>query len=305
MKLPEFSKMSQDKEYIPQWADKLKDGEFISYSTTYKTKQYFDLFDKYELDGMTYYVYDPVKHGAAADKKYPVLMWLHGLSNSLDGINCVMCCGAEQYASEKYQQKMKGAFLIVPLANEKRLDDGSIVGGWGDDENGGEKYPETVMNIFRRVCSEHSENAGKRFVMGASSGGYFTWKLLEDNTGFFDGAIPIASAYVPEDAVLDRISETGTFLLIAHGRHDEMADFDKYISPREEKLRSLKNCICFFPEWVCNGDGGAASIYYGLEMGQHCMINEVQADLMFDSGKPACEELPEGVTGWIRTVCER
>lgn len=305
MKLPEFSKMSQDKKHIPEWAKELNEGDFISYSPTYISKQYFDLFDRYELDGMVYYVFDPVKHGEDSRKKYPVIMWLHGLSNGLDGEKCIMCCGAEQYASEKYQQKMNGAFLIVPLANEKRMPDGSIAGGWGDDEHGGEKYSETVMKIFRKVCSEHESNAGKHFVAGASSGGAFTWKLLEDNTGYFDGAIPIASHYVPDDTVLDRISEAGTALLIAHGRHDEMADFNKCIAPREEKLKSLKNCICFFPEWVCNGDGGVASIYYGLEMGQHCMINEVQADLMFDSGKPACDELPEGVTGWIKNICKK
>lgn len=295
MKLPDFNKITQDKEYTPEWTKYFRNNEFVSYSPTYKSKQYFHLFDKYSLDGMTYYVYDPVKHGAAADRKYPVLMWLHGLSNGLDGEKCIMCCGAEQFSSPKYQEKMNGAFLIVPLANEKRMPDNSITGGWGDDES----YPVTVMKIFRKVCSEHSDNAGKRFVLGASSGGYFTWKLLEENIGFFDGAVPIASSYIPS------ISNEGTSLLIAHGRHDEMADFDKFIAPREEKLMSMKNCICFFPEWVYNGDGGVASVHFGLEMGQHCMINFVQADLMFDSGKSADDRLPEGVTGWIRAVCEK
>lgn len=307
MPLPEFSKMKQDTTTVPVWANDMKDGEFISYSVSYKTKIYFDLFDEYlcpcaETGDITYYVYDPVKHGAAADKRYPVLMWLHGMSNALDGVKCIMCCGAEQYASPKYQQEMGGAYIIVPLANEKRLQNGNIIGAWNDKNV---NYSPVIKKIFDTVCGGHRENIGKKFVMGASSGGGFTWQLLKDNVGFFDGGIPIASGDVPSDDVLDAIAEGGTHLLIAHGRHDEMADFTSFIFPRIEKLRSLKNCICFFPEWVYNGDGGIASVNYGMEMGQHCMINWIQSNLIFDNGKPADERLPCGITGWIKDVIEK
>jgi hypothetical protein len=73
---------------------------------------------------------------------------------------------------------------------------------------------------------------------------------------------------------------------------------------RIEALEKLDNCICFFPEWVYNGDGGVSSVFYGFEMGQHCMINWIQHNLMFDSGKPADTRIPNGVTGWIKNVCE-
>lgn len=303
MALPDFKKLQQDKSNIPAWAEFLKADEFISYENTYKTKIYFDLFDKYvqpcsETGDIRYYVYDPVKHGADPTKKYPVLMWLHGASNSLMEEGCIMCCGAEQYASEKYQQAMGGAYLIVPLGNEERLPDGRILGTWGAE------HAAPIKAIFDRVCSEHAANAGSRFVMGASSGGYFTWLLLEKYGSYFDGAIPISSFYVPEDAALERISEGGTHLIIAHGQHDEMAEYSQCILPRMDALRRMKNCILFFPEWVYNGDGGVSSVFYGMEMGQHCMINWVQHNLMFDDGTPADERLPDGVTGWIRYICE-
>lgn len=304
MALPEFSNLTQNTTAVPQWAKYMKDGEFISYYTTYSSKIYFDLFDKYtypckESGDIAYYVYDPVKHGADKDKKYPVLMWLHGMSNALDGVKCIMCCGAEQYASPKYQQAMGGAYIIVPLANEKRLENGNIEGTWS------ELYSAPIKGIYDKVCRENEKNVGKKFVMGASAGGRFTWQLLEDHTDYFDGAIPISSGYVPSDETLDRISDSGVRLIIAHGRHDEMADFDECILPRMEKLKGMKNCICFFPEWVYNGDGGISSVHFGIEMGQHCMINWVQSNLMFDSGVPADERLPDGVTGWIRAVCEK
>lgn len=304
MALPDFKKLEQNTNAVPEWAKYLKDGEFISYSNTYTSKIYFDLFDKYvypceQTGDIRYYVYDPVKHGADKDKKYPVLMWLHGASNSLMEEGCIMCCGAEQYASEKYQQTMGGAYIIVPLANEQRLDDGTILGTWAKE------YSAPIKAIFDEVCRDNSENAGKKFVMGASSGGYFTWQLLEDYGNYFDGAIPISSSYVPSNDALDRISQGGINLIIAHGRHDEMAKFDECILPREEKLNGMENCICFFPEWVYNGDGGVSSVFYGLEMGQHCMINWIQHNLMFDDGTPADERLPQGVTGWISDLSRK
>ncbi len=302
MALPDFKQLSQDKTAVPAWAKDLPEGAFISYTNSYRSKIYFDLFDKYlqpceETGDIRYYVYDPVKHGADPKGTYPVLMWLRGASNSLMEEGCIMCCGAEQFASPAYQARMGGAYLIVPLCNEERLPDGTILGTWSP------AHSAPVKAIFDHVCA--SPNAGKRFVMGASSGGYFTWQLLEDYIGYFDGAIPISSGYVPEDEALDRIAAGGTALLIAHGLHDELAPFDECIAPHAEKLRSLPHTLCFFPAWVHNGDGGVSSVFYGIEMGQHCMINWVQHDLRFDDGRTADERLPEGVTGWICDICKR
>ena len=82
-----------------------------------------------------------------------------------------------------------------------------------------------------------------------------------------------------------------------------MVDFETYIVPHIEALQQMHNIICFFPEWVYNGDGGVSSVFYGIEMGQHCMINWIQHNLMFDDGTPADERLPDGITGWIRRIC--
>lgn len=304
MALPNFREMSQDKTVIPDWAKFLKEGEFISYSTTYKSKIYLDLFDEYiypckETGDIKYYVYDPVKHGFPAGKKYPVLMFFHGASNSLMGIDCIMCCGAEQYASPKYQNDMGGAYIIVPIANEQRQENGRIDGTWGEERI---PYHIPVKAIYDKVVTDHSANIGKKFIMGASSGGFFTWHMLEKYPDYFDGAMPIASGYVPGEEALKKIGETKTRILVAHGQHDEMADFDECIKPRLNELEAMKNCELFLPEWVYNGDGGVASVFYGFEMGQHCMINWVQANLMFDDGRAADERFSDGVTGWIKSV---
>ncbi len=48
-----------------------------------------------------------------------------------------------------------------------------------------------------------------------------------------------------------------------------------------------------------------SSINYGIEMGQHCIINAIQGNLIYTDGTCYNEILPNGVTGWIREVCQR
>ncbi len=304
MKLPKFTKETKNENPTPPWMGELSETDSISCNTTYVMGGYWDLFEECsypceEKGDIRYFVYNPVKHGVAADKKYPVLMWIHGLNCAIDGRRCVGYCGAEQYASENYQEMMGGgAFIIVPLANEARLEDDTIVGSWD------EAYLPHVKAIYDKVCEENAENIGAKFMMGASSGGYVTWRMLENHPDFFQGGIPIASGYVPSAENLKRIEAAGIHLLIAHGRHDEMAPFDKCIAPREAELNALSDCVCFFPEWVRNEDKGVASVNYGIEMGQHCLINQIQANLMYNDGTCFDERLPKGVTGWIREACQ-
>ncbi|MBE5944271.1 MAG: hypothetical protein E7258_05065 [Lachnospiraceae bacterium] len=306
--LPEFQVIAQDKVSIPPWAKYMSKDEFISYGPTFNAKAYFHLFDYYEYlcekaGTIRYYVYDPIKHGASPDGVYPVLMWLHGASNSMDGVKCIMCCGAEQFATPSYQEKMGGAFIIVPLCNETRGESGEILGAWNTyDETGKTSiYTQAVKGIYDKVCEEHKGNIGKRFVMGASSGGYMTWQLLADYPDYFSGAMPISAVHHIDEELLSVLNEKNVQLLICHGRYDEMADYKKYIEPYEDTLSQYNNISCYFPKWVKNGDGGISSICYGFEMGQHCMINQIQANLMFDDGTPMDEKFPEGVTGWIKS----
>jgi len=305
MKLPKFTKETKNEQPIPPWMDELTEGDFISCNTSYVMGGYWDLFDECylpceEKGDIRYYVYNPVKYGAPADRKYPVMMWIHGLNCAIDGIRCVGYCGAEQYASKAYQEALGGgAFLIVPLANEARLEDDTIVGSWD------EAYLPYLKDIYDTVCEKYADNIGPRFMMGASSGGYVTWRMLELYGDYFKGAIPIASGYVPNNESLKKIEASGVHLLIVHSRHDEMTRFDECIAPREEELQGLDNCLCFFPEWIRNEDKGVASVNYGIEMGQHCIINPVQANLIYNDGTCYDDRLPKGVTGWIKDVVER
>lgn len=286
----------------PPWASELTEDEFISYSATYQVGEFFHLYEKKvfpcETKGdMVYYFYDPTKHGYPADKQYPLLMFLHGKSNALEGDICINYSGGELYASPEYQKKLGGAYVLIPLANEKREEDGSVSDTWS------EEYVEPVIALVRKFVEERAANIGKKFVFGNSAGARMTYMVVDGALDLFDACVPVGGS-VPEYEVLDRMEEKGVQLFFATCRHDEFIGFEEQIKPHIPKLESMKNCFLFLPKWSYNGDGGIASINFGVEMGQHCLVNPMHANLMFDDGTPMEESLPDGVIGWIRQVCE-
>lgn len=284
------------------WEDEMDSGDFVSYAPSYVGGKERLLFDKCEFPSevtgdFTYYLYNPLKHGANPDGKYPFLIWIHG-TNCADGINVVGHSGGEQFANEKYQKELGGgAFILVPEANEKWVG-GELQGSWSED------YFEPLANLIRMIKSDFCDNISKTLISGGSSGGWMSWIMAEKYTDIFDICVPIASGYIPVKAELDRMSDSGIVTLVMHGKRDELCSFEEHILPRLEDLESMKNCTLYFPEWVKNGDGGVASLNFGFEMGQHCLINQAQANLMYEDGTPYDEHFPDGLTGWIRKQCE-
>ena len=102
---------------------------------------------------------------------------------------------------------------------------------------------------------------------------------------------------------MDAFDANDVHLFLAISRHDEFIDFNEDIGPRIARLQAMKHAYLYFPKWTQNGDKGIASINGGIEMGQHCLVNSMHANLMFDDGTPMEASLPEGVIGWIKQVC--
>lgn len=299
MKVTEFSEATK-RDHIPApWESELAESDFVSYMPSYRGGVYLDFFKEMrtnhaKVGEMTSYLFDPVTQGAAADETYPLLVFLHGATNALAGKICVMHSGAELFASPKYQSAMGGAFVLVPLANEKRDENGELIDSWSED------YLAPLQEIIMKIKQEH--RISKVIVLGGSSGGYMSWAVTETFPDLIQGCVPISSGYVPSAETLQMLDKKGIAMMPCHGRHDELCPFDEAVAPMETVLQSLTHCHCYFPAWVRNGDGGVASLNFGFEMGQHCLINQIQANLMFDDGTPYDPALPDGVTGWIRSI---
>ena len=291
-----------DENVTPPWANELTEGEFISKYVTYSVGDYFDRYDKdvfenEEVGDMTYYFFDPTKHGYPKDRKYPLLTFFHGATNSFEGDVCINYCVGELYGSPTYQESMGGAYILIPLANEKRLENGDV-------ECWGHKYINPIFSLVDDFVAKRADTIGARFAFGNSSGASFCIKMATANPNFFTAIIPVGFDYSFTDQMLEDFDKSGLRMFLANSRHDEFYDFDETFGPNMKKLEKLKNAFLYFPKWTYNGDGGIATINVGVEMGQHCLMNSMQANLMFDDGTPMDSRLPQGMTGWIRGICE-
>ena len=286
----------------PPWLNDVPKDSFVSMSPTYRVGEYFECFreDMYKCaddknSELKYYYYDPTEHGYPKDRTYPVLIFLHGTSNSFVGITCINYTGAELYASPEYQADFRGAYILVPIANEYREED-RVKGSWGPE------YDSALYGLINDFIKKHTKGVGKKFLLGNSSGAAMTLHMGCEYPKFFNALIPVGSSDIPEDLILDMWEELGVNLFLAISKRDEFHDFKTEVEPRLKKLESLTRCFIYTPEWTMNGDKGVASIVGGVEMGQHCLMNSVQANLMFDDGTPMDERLPRGLTGWIDEV---
>ena len=155
---------------------------------------------------------------------------------------------------------------------------------------------------MEHVIAKETDGKGVRFLFGNSAGARFVFRIADVYPESYDVLIPVGTTDVSTDERLAEFDRFGIRLFYAIGRRDEFNKYEEKIAPQLARIASMKHCFTFVPDWVYNGDGGIASIIGGIEMGQHCLMNEVQANLTFDDGTPMDERLPRGMTGWIADV---
>ncbi|MCQ2532944.1 MAG: prolyl oligopeptidase family serine peptidase [Saccharofermentans sp.] len=295
MEVIEFSNETKVDHVVAPWEKYMAPGDFVSYNPSYVGGAFLDKFEEHtqpasDVGDITYYLFTPDKSAYESGKKFKLLVFIHGATNALAGKVCVSHSGGEMFADAKRQAKMEGAYILVPLANEKTDENGELTDSWS------EAYLKHLKAIIDRTIEECGD-IDKVIIGGGSSGGYTTWKMLLEYPDFFAGAFP-ASGFTEDDSYLEALN-TNTKLFISCAKYDEFGSFERVTPEALDAMKNATNAICFFPEFLRNGDKGVASLYFGIEMGQHCMITQIQADLMYDDGTPYLSELPEGMTGWF------
>lgn len=280
----------------PPWAGEMPEGSFISYGPTYKVGEYFNRFHNDNAAGMKYYFFDPTEYGCEKGKSYPVLIFLHGYTNALEGDVCINYTGAEFYSTDKYQQALGGAYVLVPLANETSDGKGNVSGSRSED------YINPLYDLINHFINTHTAANGgvsKKLLWGNSAGATMAYQMGQAFPSFFNALVPVGSDDLPDDSVIDAWDQNNVALFLAMGKRDEFNDYKGKIEPRLPRLTKMKNFFPFNPDWVCNGDKGIASINFGKEMGQHCLVNPMHANLMFDDGTCMDPRLPRGFIDWI------
>jgi hypothetical protein len=169
----------------PPWAAEIPEGAFISSAPTYPLGRYLERFRKDYFtasDGtkLKYYFFDPTEYGWPAKKDYPILIFFHGTSNSFVDDVCVNYTGAEMYASDEYQKAMGGAYILVPVANEYRDENGRVQGYWSAP------YIESAHELVTSVIATRTNGVGTRFSFGNSSGARFVFRLADAHPEGYD-----------------------------------------------------------------------------------------------------------------------
>lgn len=324
--LPKTPAKDLDPDNYKAWGAFPDDDDFIQgidpTASTQKSDEAKELFDEYTYENkdenapelakeIKYFVYDPVKHGADPNKKYPVQVWFHGSGNAVDNnftIGAVGNAGALLFATEDYQQKMgTPVYIIAPLANESK-ENGQTFGNWMTRTEDGSTsvYSQVIGDLVSDFMKEHEANVSTLHINGTSAGGYMAWRYTMDYTDTVASTLLMAPAFdLNEENVDECLAKVKDIPIIhVHGIHDELVRYDQYITPIEEKLNAAENYQLVPFEWVRNRDKAVFSLAVGIEMGQHCICNQVGEDLMFADGTPMHEDIPNGVTGWYKTIFE-
>ena len=287
----------------PEWLKDVPENDFISPYPPYETGKYYDRFHKdtfTDEDGntMSYYYFDPREYGYRKGPKYPLLISFHGAGNSLVGDTVINYTGAEFYAKDDYQAALGGAFILVPVANETSGKDG-VKGTWD------KSYDKIVWALIQDFIKTKTDDVSLRVFFGNSAGARYVFHMMEEHPYEVNIAIPIGSSEIPEKKYLHDFDLYGNTLFFAMGKRDEFNNYETKVVPRLKELESMRHCFIYTPDWVRNSDKGIASIYAGVEMGQHCLVNPMHQNLMFDDGTPMDERLPKGVTGWLAEAFSR
>lgn len=257
-----------------------------------------------QVGDLKYYVYDPCAHGADPEGTYPVILWFHGSGNALMGNLAISAGGAEYFATDEWQAEFGPAYIVCPLANEFADENGSTMMNWISHEPGSDTsvYSTAVKGLVDQFMGEHEGHVGKLAVVGTSAGGYMAYRYAIDYTDTVNALLLMAPAYTPTEAELDKLEAAGFPILHLKSTHDEMLTYEEYTAPVRAKLDSMSNMTNICTDWARNGDGGVASLFFGIEMGQHCICSSVGQNMMFDDGTPMEEQLPAGITGWFKEV---
>ena len=267
-----------------------------------------------------YHVFSPAKKDDTA--KYPVLIWLHGMSQGARFREPVRGTDVANFASPAFQAKFGGgAYVVVPRANEDLgmystevfLFTNSWLSGYDPAKTAG-PVPEVLMNTIesghadkippsqmpelaaaiRQFFSEEEANIdfSRVYLAGFSAGGYMTWQTMLAMPDVFAAAAPICQAhFVPTDDALQTVSHIPLWIIC--GEKDFL--YELSVVPTIEKLKTahpadLLRTTIF--ENVYNPDRTPA------ESEHHSWV-PVTYDMFYNDGKPYDEKYPKGFIDWL------
>ena len=119
------------------------------------------------------------------EKRYPVVLFLHGAGERGDDNKSQLKHGAGVLASPKNQQKHP-SFVVAPQCPRNEF--------WS-----GQNLADAI-DIIKTLAKDPRVDPKRLYITGLSMGGYGTWSALASKPTLFAAAIPICGGGSPETA---------------------------------------------------------------------------------------------------------
>ena len=255
-----------------------------------------------KTDGITldYKYYSPA--GANDSKKYPVVIFLHGIGHGEKEGSQLADSGMAYWSSEELQSRFSdgGAYIILPRAPE----DKNLF--WG------ESFIEPLRALIDDFIKQHKNNVDttRISISGSSQGGAMVWMMLENYPEYFATAFPLASTKTPTTSLIKDCSSTAIWMLAS--KFDPIINYNLSTLPIWKNICKYndhpENCRLSTFGTVYNPDGSKSSdnhhlagvITYDL----HTLEDKPYPEMTTEDGlgNKVNTASPNGLIKWISSV---
>lgn len=204
--------------------------------------------DRFSID---YRYFSPVKENDT--QKYPLVIWLHGLSDGAYEGKPLEASQIGFWASDEFQSRFSagGAFVMVARSREE------LGVCWTNETI------EPLRSAIDDFIAQNKNNIdlSRIYIGGYSMGGKMTFKMAIAYPEMFAAAFPICPAWSPDEEALSYLKDMPVWL--TSSKLDPLVSYYIGVTPTWQKLSSITNVPedCRFSSLtkVCYADGKKTS----------------------------------------------
>ncbi|MCC6509118.1 MAG: prolyl oligopeptidase family serine peptidase, partial [Pirellulaceae bacterium] len=137
-----------------------------------------------------------------ADRKYPLVIFLHGAGERGADNKAQLIHGMADFCKPKWREKYP-CYVVAPQCPEGKK---WVEVDWSADSHDMPEAPseslQLVFELADTMVKDSAVNENRIYITGLSMGGYGTWDALARRPGFFAAGVPICGGGDPKTAGL-------------------------------------------------------------------------------------------------------